>query len=153
MSNKPSLGLLVGKAISHVWLGDYAALYLELGVLSPGRLRHDGSIGNAVGEATVYAGFGWKIESENGLLFASQDRPIYYQMLADRLRDAIVVSIDLTSRGNQLKIELLTADTLTTQTSDTADPAWSVSFNSPKLGHLCMQNGALYHDTSASAFA
>jgi hypothetical protein len=57
MNADPSLDTLVGQSVSHAWFGDYSALYLELGVLTPsGRIRSDGSPTNPQGEFTVYAG-------------------------------------------------------------------------------------------------
>ncbi|MGI9217166.1 MAG: hypothetical protein ACR2JA_09245 [Hydrogenophaga sp.] len=43
-----------GKTVSHVWFGDYRAMYIELGKLTPPKRN------NPQGEVTVYAGFHWQ---------------------------------------------------------------------------------------------
>ena len=51
-----------GKTVSHVWFGDYRAMYIELGKLAPPKRN------NPEGEVTVYAGFQWQgdIEKPHG---------------------------------------------------------------------------------------
>ncbi|WP_431095742.1 hypothetical protein [Polaromonas aquatica] len=43
-----------GKTVSHVWFGDYRAMYIELGKLTPPKRN------NPQGEVTFYAGFHWQ---------------------------------------------------------------------------------------------
>lgn len=121
-------------------------LYLELGRLTPGQPRRDGSIGKSIGEITVCVGFGWKIESENTPPIASGTRPVQYQNLINQLQEATIVSVGLSSGGKEMQIVLSNAVNLTTKGSDPPEPEWSVSFNAPPMGHLHVEKGALRHD-------
>jgi hypothetical protein len=47
-----------GKTVSHVWFGDFRAMYIELGKLIPPKRN------NPQGEVTVYAGFHWQGDIE-----------------------------------------------------------------------------------------
>lgn len=131
---------------SHVWFGDYSALYLELGKLTPGRPRPNGSLGNSIGDVTVYAGFGWTIERNMEPIVTSQTRPIQYKALIERLRGASITSIGLRSNGKELEIVFSTSDRLITERSDSSDPEWSVTFNAPPMGHLSVAKGVLCHE-------
>ncbi len=142
----PSLSLLIGKPISHVWFGDYSALYLELGELAPGHVRRDGSLGNPIGEVTVYVGFDWRIERKKAAFITSQARPIQYDALIEQFKGAAIVSISLSSSSKELEILFSNSNSLVTQTSDSPDPEWSVGFNVPSMGHLSVEKGILRHD-------
>ena len=51
---QPTLEQLLEQTVSHVWFGDYSALYLELGQLTE-RLRKDGTLGNPEGFYPILA--------------------------------------------------------------------------------------------------
>ena len=70
---RPSLELITGMVISHVWFGHGSALFLELGSLSEGRERKDGSIGNPIGAITVMIDFNWRVERQRSILGGSHD--------------------------------------------------------------------------------
>ncbi|MDX8400544.1 MAG: hypothetical protein R8K20_09910 [Gallionellaceae bacterium] len=78
--------------ISHVWFGHCSALFLELGVLSEGRKRKDGSIGNAQGEITVMADFGWRVERQRSILCGSDDSKRRWVSASKKLLGASIIS-------------------------------------------------------------
>lgn len=140
----PSIGLLINKPVSCVWFSDYSALYLECGALSPGRLRRDGSVGNPVGEITVYLGFEWLIK-QDGSLFKSDTRPVPIQSIVGRLSGVIIISGGLCAKRKNLELVFTQSSNLATLSIDANNPEWSVSFNAPLLGHLSICNGKLAH--------
>lgn len=140
----PSIGLLINKPVSCVWLGDYSALYLECGALSPGRLRRDGSVGNPVGEITVYLGFEWLIK-QDGSLLKSDTRPVPIQSIVGQLSGVIIISAGLCAKRKNLELVFSHSSRLVTLSGDENDPEWSVSFNTNPLGHLSICNGKLVH--------
>lgn len=147
MKTDPSLDSLVGHTVSHVWFGDYSALYLELAELTPSKLiRRDGSLGNPRGEFTVYAGFDWRIERPRSI-YGSRDctrrrqRSITAKLLGTRVTSASVYG-----RLPELQIGFSSGMWLTTFGLGSGDPDWSVSFRRSSNLHLCTTHGRLSVD-------
>lgn len=141
MEKLPSLQVLLGKTISHVWFSDYSVCYLELGSLREGRLRRDGSPGNPFGECTLFLGYDWAVNvSERFLLrkeihFCEQEK----LWLVDKLLGAIIESIEVGSKSCELEIGLSTGIKLKTLSDDSNNPDWDVRFNELN-GYLYINN-------------
>lgn len=139
----PSLSLLTGKTISHVWCGNYSALYLELGELSEGRRYGNGAAGNICGEITLYAGFDWRFSGPFAS-FPSDDLSAgRRQVVISSLLQATVLSAHLSGNGVELSVALSNGVRLTTYSPNPLEPNWSLSFNAQNPGHLYIQNGVL----------
>lgn len=139
----PSLSLLTGKTISHVWCGDYSALYLELGELSEARRYGNGMMGNICGEITLYAGFDWRF-SGPWASFGSDDLSAgRRQVVISSLLQATIQSARLSGNGVELSIVASNGVSLITHSPNPLEPNWSLSFNAQNPGHLYIQNGTL----------
>lgn len=143
---QPSLSILVGKTVSHTWFGDYSSLYLEIGNLTKGRIRRDGSWGNPIGEITLYAGFGWRIERKQSILCGSKCSSRRRLSLSKKIVGASIISAELSGRIPELQIAFSNKLWLATFNPYNGQPEWSVSFNSLRLGHLCVERGRLSID-------
>ena len=142
---QPSLDLIIGQVVSHTWFGDYASLYLELGELTAKR-RKDGTEGNPVGEITLYAGFGWRVERPKSILGGSKSPRTQWPVLAKKLKGATVLSAETRGHLPELLVRLSNGLTLATFNAYRWQPEWTISFNKLGLGHLCVKNGGLSHD-------
>jgi hypothetical protein len=140
---QPSLSLLTGKTISHVWCGAYSALYLEIGALSEGRAYGNGAAGNLCGEITLYAGFDWRFNGPWSA-FASDDLSTgRRRVVISSLLNATISSAGLSGSGVELTIATSSGVRLVTHSPTPLNPNWSVSFNAQTPGHLYIQNGLL----------
>ena len=126
----PSLNTLVGQPVSHVWFGNYSALYLELGALNPGgRTRHDGASGNPQGEFTVHAGFDWRIERPRSI-FGSRDCSCRRQRsVIAKLIGTTVIPATISGRLSELQIGISNGMWIATFDLFRGDPGWCVSFH------------------------
>jgi hypothetical protein len=121
-------------------------MYLELGKRTPGHLRRNSTLGNSIGDVTVYAGFGWLIERNMEPIVTSEASAVQCKALIERLKGATIASIALTSNDKELDIAFSTSDRLFTKRSDSSDPEWSVTFNAPPMGHLSVAKGVVRHE-------
>ena len=154
MKTDPSLDSLVGHTVSHVWFGDYSALYLELGELRPSKLtRPDGSLGNPVGEFTVYAGFDWRIERPKSVYGSRDCARRRQRSITAKLLGTIVTTASVYGRLPELQIGFSSGMWLTTFGLGRGDPDWSVSFGRTSTLHLCTMYGRLSVDRRDSAAA
>ena len=146
------LDSLVSHTVSHVWFGDYSALYLELGELTPSKLiRRDGSPGNPLGEFTVYAGFDWRIERPRSVYGSRNCTRRRQRSITAKLLGTRVTSASVYGRLPELQIRFSSGMWLTTFGLGRGDPDWSVSFRHPSTLHLCTTNGKLSVDHRDSA--
>jgi len=147
MANQPSLALLAGMPISHVWFGYGSALFLELGVLSEGRKRKDGSIGNPRGEVTVTVDFGWRVERQRSILCGSGDSKRRWASVSEKLLGASVLTAQTVGRIPELELQLSNGLWLVTFSRYKGQPTWSVSLRALGLGALHIKGGRLHVDT------
>lgn len=119
--------------VSHVWFGDYSALYLEIGDLTHGQTR------NPTGRFTIYAGFDWRL----GYLGATSARPAS-ALLAEHLIGTTVVSASIGEDGHELEVGF--SNGLRLMTFSQGEPDWCVSFRSGATMHLCIEHGSLKVD-------
>jgi hypothetical protein len=147
MKTDPTLDLLVGHAVSHIWFGDYSALYFELGELTPSKLiRRDGSSGNPRGEFTVYAGFDWRIERPRSVYGSRDCTRRRQRSITAKLLGTMVTSAGVFGRLPELQIGFSSGMWLTTFGLGRGDPDWSVSFRRPSVIHLSTTQGRLSFD-------
>ena len=147
MKTVPSLNLLVGQAVSHIWFGDYSALYLELGELTPSKwARRDGSPANPDGEFTVYAGFDWRIERPRSIYGSRDCSRRRQRTISMELLGASVTSMTTYGRLPELQIGFSNGIWLATFGLGRGDPDWSVTFNHPSTLHLCTRRGRVAVD-------
>jgi hypothetical protein len=140
---QPSLSLLTGKTISHVWCGDYSALYLEIGELFEGRAYGNGAAGNLCGEITLYAGFDWRFDGPWSAFASDALSAGRRKVVISSLLGATISSAGLSSGGVELTIATSTGVRLVTHSPTPLNPNWSVSFNAQNPGHMYIQNGLL----------
>ena len=136
----PSLDLLIGKTVSHVWFGHGSALFLEIGALTESK-RQNGELGNPKGELTVIADFGWRIEGQRSIVCGSGDSERRMSSAAQKLLGASVQAAQVAGRIPELQIELSNKLYLVTFSRYQGQPVWAVLFNSPQLGSLGVKGG------------
>ena len=147
MKTDPTLDSLVGHTVSHIWFGDYSALYLELGELTPSKLiRRDGSSGNPRGEFTVYTGFDWRIERPRSVYGSRDCTRRRQKTITAKLLGTRVTSAGVYGRLPELQIGFSSGMWLTTFGIGRGDPDWSVSFRRPSVLYLCITRGRLSVD-------
>lgn len=147
----PSLELLTGLTISHVWIGHGSALFLELGILSE-RIKRDGSIGNPQGEITVIVDFDWRVERKKSIMGGSHDERKHCIALSCKLLGAMIKTARVVGRIPELEIELSNNLWVSTFSHDKGQPTWAVMFKALKLGTLCVKRGCLVLDERALHF-
>jgi hypothetical protein len=146
----PTLEMLAGNVISHVWQSDHSALYLELGPLSPGKLHKNGVVGNPVGLRTIYAGYKWRVEdAHSAVVTSSCDYGARVSVLA-QLTGARVSSATLTGHIPELLISFDNGMWLATFTLSKGQPEWTVTFCEGPTVHLCIEQGRLAVDSRDS---
>ena len=143
MVTKPSLELLTGKVISHAWLGHGSVLFLELGELSAGDVRKDGSKGNGKGEITIFIGYDWRIERKGSILGGSNDSKKRFNSFAKKLVGKTILLASTTGRIPELQLQLSDGLWVGTFSHEKGQPEWDVGFCKPDLGYLCVKRGKL----------
>jgi hypothetical protein len=137
--------------ISHAWLGDYSALYLELGALKDNTAtRRDGAKRNPRGEVTVYAGFQWRIEREHSIVGGSGSSPETVESITAGLVGRTISSASTWGRLPELFLDLSDDHFLLTSATSESQPEWTVSFTGRCAGHLGVEGGRICHDTRSS---
>jgi len=142
MTKKPSIAEVCGLKVSIIWFGDYSALYLELGELTP-QSRKDGSAGHPLGEVTLYAGFDWRVEGPRSIRGGSKSRRSRRGVLAKRLEGSTILKAEVTGRIPELAVHFSNGWWLVTFDAYGGQPEWTIHFNKPDLGHLGVKNGRL----------
>lgn len=132
--------------ISHVWFGHGSALFLELGALSEGRTRKDGSAGNPNGEVTVIADFGWRVERQRSIIGGAGDSKRRWASVSKKLRGASVLSAQTVGRIPELELQLSNGLWLVTFSRYEGQPTWAVLFRALGLGALHIKGGRLHVD-------
>jgi hypothetical protein len=131
--------------VSHVWLGDFSALYLELGALNPSRRRRrDGSKGHPRGEITIYAGFSWRIERGSSIVAGSSSAPSRRLASLKRLRGAKVTAAKYVSRLPELQLRFSNGLWLLTGSTFEGQPQWSISINARRITSIDVVRGKLH---------
>lgn len=131
--------------VSHIWFSDHSICHLELGALAAGRVRPNGSIGNPVGEVTVFLGYDWEAKSP-GL---NVTRKFFHthkderDALEARILGATVRSATLSEHGLQIQICLSSGVTLSSASPEDEEPDWDVGLNGYRDGWPGIEGGKL----------
>ena len=133
--------------ISHTWLGHGSALFLELGTLSEGRNRKDGSVGNPQGEISVIIDFNWRVERQRSILGGSNDSKKRCNSISQKLLGASVISAQVVGRIPELQLQLSNGLWVVTFSHYKGQPSWAVLFKSLGLGALCVERGKVHVDS------
>jgi hypothetical protein len=113
-------GPLVGLPIAAVWLGDYTALYLELGALTD---LYPNS-GRPKAQHTAYLGFNWLLESDAGQELSSTD-PGAATRVADALTGEELAAVTV-SPSRELILNLASGRRLCSIASERGEPEWAL---------------------------
>jgi hypothetical protein len=132
--------------VSHVWFGHGSALFLELGILSPGKKRKDGSIGNPQGEITVMVDYDWRVERQRSILGGSSDSPKRRVSISNKLLNVTITSAQTVGRIPELQLQFSNGLWVVTFSHDEGQPTWAVGFKSLGLCWLCVERGKLCVD-------
>ncbi|NNJ24354.1 hypothetical protein [Alienimonas chondri] len=112
----------IGLPITRVWLGDYTALYIEIGPLTKAYCQS----GRPKAEHTAYLGFQWVLESGAGREFSSTDPDaasrIVTAISGERIR-CVTASPSL-----ELILSLHSGRLLRSVASEPDEPEWSLYF-------------------------
>jgi len=146
MHDQPSLDILLGKIVSHIWFGDYSALYLELGALGDSGTGKASSSRNPQGEITVYASFDWRIERQRSILGGSESSRQRWKTTTKQLLGTTILSAETVGRIPELQLQFSEGLWLVTFSCSEAQPDWSVSFKALGLGSLCVERGRIQVD-------
>jgi hypothetical protein len=141
----PSLNYIARLPVSHVWFGDYSALYLELGELKPGKQRKDGTAGNPFGQITVYAGYSWRLERAGVVYSGKANTTDDRHKVATAVKNSTITTASTVGGTLDLQVEFSNGFWLVTFDETEGDPEWSVSFNTGRE-HLCVSEGRLHVD-------
>jgi len=132
--------------ISHVWFGHGSALFLELGALSEGTKRKDGSACNEQGEITVMVDFGWRVERQRSIVGGSGDSRRLWASVSKKLLGTSILSAQVVGRIPELQLQLSNGLWLVTFSRYEGQPTWAVLFKALGLGALCVKGGRLHVD-------
>lgn len=142
MTTQPMLEMLIGKSVSHVWT-DCSALFIELGKLSEGKLHRNGVKGNPSGEITIFAGYCWRIERIRSVVAGSNCSSRQRNAISKELQNTIVDDVQISSRIPELQIKFSNGLWLVTFNPDSAQPDWSIGFNTLGRKYLSVARGKL----------
>jgi hypothetical protein len=132
-----------GYEISHVWLGHASCLFLELGALTQGNPRKDGSIGNSKGEITVCLNFCWRIEKKKSICIGTGASIKRLQNAIKELINTKIISAQTVGRLSELHIELSNNLWLTTFEQYSSQPSWSIHIRNPEEKEIEVKAGRL----------
>lgn len=143
MSTQLSLESLVGQVASHIWFSDYFVCYIELGELSLGRIRRDGSVGNSIGEITIFLGYDWKAKSADSNILRKDLQRSGIEAFVGQIKGATVTSVTLVDDGQEIEIGFSTGITLVSVSPENEQPDWDVGFGNYQNGYFCIEDGKL----------
>lgn len=123
---------------------------MELGSLSKGRRRKDGSLGNPQGEITVMIDFDWRVERVRSILGGSHDSKVRCINISKKLIGAAVISAQIVGRLPELQIELSSRLWVVTFSHEKGQPSWTILFKKLGIGSLNVKNGTLNFDRRIS---
>ena len=112
--------------VAHAWRGHASTIFLELGSLEAGRIRKDGSTGNARGQFTAHIEPNWRIEGKRSILCGSDEtnRAIenaLKQFIGNRI-------VGLSTFGHLPELEITLVDrVLTTCSAWKGQPNWTIN--------------------------
>ncbi|MBA4211489.1 MAG: hypothetical protein C0449_00240 [Polaromonas sp.] len=111
--------------MSYVWFGDFRAMYIELGQLTPAKRNHP------QGELTVYAGYHWK---------GAIEKPHGAEILGEEILGIEVLE------GANLVVQFSNGIRLETDVEG-GEPEWCISVRD--CTHLSVKEGRLHMDAAS----
>jgi len=118
---------LVGMKVGHLWRGYGSAIFLELGALSLGRARRDGSPGNPVGELTIAIQWSWRIENATSIVCGSWSEEDLWEPAFQLVRNSSVSGLSTFGRIPEVDLALTDGLHLTSFMTAEGQPAWSLT--------------------------
>jgi hypothetical protein len=117
---------LVGLPVSHIWQGYGSTIFLEFGILMPGRRRRrDGSLGNPCGEFTLIIE-SWRIEGKRRIWCGSSSDAERWPRAFLRLQDATVTAVSVVGRLPEIDIALGSGLHVVSCITTEGDPEWGL---------------------------
>lgn len=110
----------VGKPVTFAWLGDYTALYLEVGAVTG---EYSGS-GRPKSDHTAYLGFDWILEREDGPPLAST-HPEATQRIEATLTEEVISGLSV-SPSFHLAVSFRSGAILRSVAASSRDPDWTL---------------------------
>lgn len=135
---------LVGMKVGHLWKGYGSAIFLEFGELSPGKVRHDGSPGNPIGEISIGIEWSWRIEDATSIICGSWSEEELWEPAFDLVRNAHVTGLSLFGRIPEIDLALTEDRHLVSFMTAEGQPEWSLAdLRSAPHTWLTVRNGVL----------
>ena len=116
-----------GMPVSHAWRGHLSVIFFELGALTQGRTRKDGTAGNPVGEFTIHIEPNWRIEGRRSILCGSDDTTPAIERTLARTVGSTVEDISCVGRLPELNLQLSVGAFLTFSAWK-GQPNWTINF-------------------------
>lgn len=136
---------IVGLNVGHLWRGYGSAIFLELGALSPGRVRRDGSPGNPRGELTIGIEWSWRIEDAASIICGSWSEEELWEPAFDLIRGSRVTGLTLIGRLPEIDLALTDNRHLVSFATAEGQPEWTVvDRRSTPHVWLSVRDGALF---------
>jgi hypothetical protein len=128
-----TIALMRGKSVSHIWRGYGSAIFLEIGTMSPGRIRRDGTPGNPKGRFTLFIEWSWRIEGKRRIWCGSWTEEEKWEKAFRRLLGTTVESVVLFGRLPEIDVEFSNRLHLLSMMTAEGDPEWSIIDRGKKL--------------------
>ncbi|RUO42193.1 hypothetical protein CWE22_08615 [Pseudidiomarina aestuarii] len=138
----PFRNALLGKPVSHVWVGYGSALFVEFGSLTT-RVRRDGTDGNPVGEFTLMIEWSWRIEKPRSILGGSCSSERRWPKIISKLLGGIVQEVDTFGALPEIQISLSNGLRILSFMTDSGQPDWALLSERDGLGTLFVKSGRL----------
>jgi hypothetical protein len=135
---------LVGMTVSHVWRGHGSALFLECGNLTQAsRIRHDGSLGNPIGEITLMLQWSWRIEKQRSILGGSSSSEGKWPGMLARLKGNCITGLKVVGALPEIEVSLSNGSRVVTFMPAEGQPQWGIICRN-KLKTLGVRRGKLH---------
>jgi hypothetical protein len=118
---------MVGMKVSQLWRGYGSAIFVELGNLSPGPLRRDGSAGKPIGELTLGIEWSWRMEDATSIICGSWSEDALWEPVFDLVRNSHVVSLGLFGRLPEVVLSLTEDRHLVSFATTEGQPQWHLA--------------------------
>lgn len=141
----PSIQVLVGEIVSHVWFSDYSICYLEFGALKAGARLPNGRLGNPSGEFTLFLGYDWVSEvcGLHRTRLELHANALTRDSLAAMLQGTVVRSVNLVAGSSEIELCFSTDIVVRTASDEAGDPSWIITFDKHIQGYLCIEDREL----------
>ena len=138
------LASFIGLPVSHVWRGYGSALFVELGELTPTRVRRDGSPGNPEGEMSLMIEWSWRIERPRSILCGSFSEETTWPRAFAKLVGSTVKNVTIFGRLPEVSLAFSNGLHLSSFMTADGQPQW-VLFDrrKPTTSWLAVERGVV----------